>query len=73
MLPYTVTGPFFFCDNLLFHVQYAAEIRPSGRLDWPSYASRKNRQTNQWKGKDELAELETNIPPGVWDGEPTAE
>jgi hypothetical protein len=54
-------------------MQYAAEIRPSGRLDWPSYASRKNRQTNQRKGMDELAELETNIPPGVRDGEPNAE
>jgi hypothetical protein len=46
-------------------MQYAAEKRPSGRLNWPSYASRKNRQTNQRKGMDELAELETNIPPGV--------
>ena len=73
MLCYVVTDTLLFCDNRLFNVYCAGEIRQSGRLDWPSCASRKNRQTSQRKGMDELAEMETNIPPGVWDGEPTAE
>jgi hypothetical protein len=65
----------FLRDNRPYDMQYNAEISQTGRLGWPSFASRKkkNRQTNQRKEMDELKELETNIPQGVWDGKRTAE